>query len=245
MKYIWYGVFSALTLSLALGTFFTKSSYYLSFEGQEILGGVLSVITVGLITWMIFWLGTHAKHIKSKLHGSVDNALATTPASLALISFLAVSREGLETALFIWTAILATDKTFEPIVGATTGLFVAILLGFFIFKGALKINLRKFFFYTGLGLIVVAAGILAYGIHDFQEARVLPGLNNLAFNISSIIPADGWLGTLLKGIFNFSPTPSILESSAWALYLTITTKLFFNIYKKPTKTNPINQEAKA
>lgn len=229
VRFIWIGASTAILLSIGLGTFFTKSSYYLTFEAQETLGGALSLITVGLVTWMIFWLASHAKDLKGQLEGSVDTALASGAVSLTLVSFLAVAREGLETALFVWTAVIATEETFSPIAGALTGIISAALLGVILYKGVVRINLKKFFFYTGFALIIVAAGVLAYGVHDLQEAGIIPGLNSAAFDISQFIPAGSWFGTILNGIFNFSPKPSIIEFGVWATYLVIILTIFIRV----------------
>ena len=99
------------------------------------------------------------------------------------------------------------------------GLGVAVVLGYLLFRGAVKINLSRFFFWTGIFLIFVAAGVLSYGIHDLQEAGILPGLNTLAFDVSHVIPPTSWYGTLLKGIFNFSPATTVLEAVAWLCYV--------------------------
>ncbi|MEO8827794.1 FTR1 family protein, partial [Lapillicoccus sp.] len=103
-----------------------------------------------------------------------------------------------------------------------------------IYRGAVKINLMKFFRYTGILLVVVAGGILAYGLHDLQEAGFLPGLNNLAFDVRGVIPPDSWYGVLLKGIFNFSPNTTWLQAVAWVLYVGIVLTLFL----RPVKVIP-------
>jgi len=143
---------------------------------------------------------------------------------------LAVGREGLETALFLWAATSASLRsgggTSTPLISAALGLAVAVVLGCLIYRGALKINLTRFFTWTGVFLIVVAAGVLAYGVHDLQEARFLPGLNTLAFDVSAAIPPMSWNGTLLKGVFNFSPATTVLELAAWLTYLVPTMILF-------------------
>lgn len=241
LRHIWLGVAVAAALSFGLGAFFTTSSYYLPFKEQEILGGTLSVLTVTLITWMIFWLASHAKSLKGELHSSVDKALATSAVALVLVSFLAVAREGLETALFVWTAILATDETTEPLIGVLLGLLTSVAIGFLLYKGAVRINLQKFFFYTGLGLITVAAGVLSYGIHDFQEAGVLPGEDIRAFDISNVIAPDGWLGTILRGTINFTPNPSLLQTIIWFLYISPVLALFYKKTRiRPTVTTKAN-----
>ena len=139
------------------------------------------------------WMARSARSLSGDLKGRVDVAAAAGGASLVVVAMLAVGREGLETALFLWAATQAaagTDgSTAGPLIGAALGLATAVVLGYLFYKGAVKINLAKFFTWTGAILIVVAAGVLGYGLHDLQEARVLPGLNNLAFDVSGADPA--------------------------------------------------------
>ena len=131
----------------------------------------------------------------------------------------------------------STGGTAVPLIGAALGLVVAVLLGYLIYRGALKINLTKFFTWTGAFLIIVAAGVLAYGVHDLQEARFLPGLYNLAFDVSHVIPPDSWYGTLLKGIFNFSPATTKLEAIAWLAYVVPDHDLFLFTIRHRSKTS--------
>ncbi|MFE7527556.1 iron uptake transporter permease EfeU [Kitasatospora sp. NPDC057542] len=227
---VWIGVGSAVALSMAFGAVLQFGSSQLTFEAQEALGGSLSIISVGLVTWMVFWMRRTARHLKSELHGKLDAAIAMGTAALVVTSFLAVGREGLETSLFIWTAVQATGDGWNPLVGAALGLLTSVVLGWLFYRGALKINLAKFFTWTGAMLVVVAAGVLAYGVHDLQEAGWLPGLHSVAFDISSTIPKDSWYGTLLKGVFNFQPDPTVLQLVVWLLYLLPTLAVFFNLF---------------
>ncbi|MGW4646142.1 iron uptake transporter permease EfeU [Kitasatospora sp. NPDC004289] len=235
---VWTGVGVAVGLSMAFGALLTYGSSQLTFEAQEALGGSLSIIAVGLVTWMVFWMRRTARHLKAELHGRLDAAVATGTLALVLTAFLAVGREGLETALFIWAAVQATSDGIRPLVGAALGLLTAVVLGWLFYRGALKINLAKFFTWTGGMLIVVAAGVLAYGVHDLQEAGWLPGLHTLAFDISSVIPKDSWYGTLLKGVFNFQPDPTVLQVAVWLLYLAPTVVLFTRQQNTPVKPAP-------
>jgi high-affinity iron transporter len=219
---IWLGVGIAVVVSLAFGAALTFGPKGLSFEAQELIGGGLSIIAVGFVTWMIFWMARAARGMSSMLRSQVDHA-SEAGGSLAIVAMLAVGREGLETALFLWAATQATAResgaTSIPLLGAALGLAAAVVLGYLLYRGALKINLTRFFTWTGAFLIVVAAGVLAYGVHDLQEARFLPGLHNLAFDVSAAVPPGSWYGTLLKGVFNFSPATTKLELTAWLLYL--------------------------
>ncbi|MFJ7911740.1 iron uptake transporter permease EfeU [Kitasatospora sp. NPDC096204] len=227
---VWIGVGSAVALSMAFGALLQFGSSQLTFEAQEALGGTLSVISVGLVTWMVFWMRRTARHLKTELHGKLDAAIAMGTTALVVTSFLAVGREGLETSLFIWTAVQATGDGWNPLLGAMLGLLTSVVLGWLFYRGALKINLAKFFTWTGAMLVVVAAGVLAYGVHDLQEAGWLPGLQSVAFDISSTIPKDSWYGTLLKGVFNFQPDPTVLQLVVWLLYLLPTLAVFFNLF---------------
>ncbi|GLW56073.1 iron uptake transporter permease EfeU [Kitasatospora phosalacinea] len=224
---VWTGVGSAVALAMAFGAVLQFGSNELSFKAQEALGGSLSIIAVGLVTWMVFWMRRTARHLRSELQGKLDAALAMGTGALVLTAFLAVGREGLETSLFIWTAVQATGDGWNPLVGATLGLLTSVVLGWLFYRGALKINLAKFFTWTGGMLVVVAAGVLAYGVHDLQEADWIPGVHAHAFDISSTVPADSWYGTLLKGVFNFQPDPTKVQVWVWALYLVPTLYFFF------------------
>ncbi|MFF6998638.1 iron uptake transporter permease EfeU [Streptomyces sp. NPDC008313] len=227
LRPVWTGIGVAVVLALAFGCALEYGSQELTFEAQEALGGSLSILAVVLVTWMVFWMRRTARHLKSELHGKLDAALRMGTGALVATAFLAVGREGLETALFVWASVRASnDGTHGPLIGVVLGIATAILLGYLFYRGALRINLAKFFTWTGGMLVVVAAGVLAYGFHDLQEAGWVPGLTNLAFDISSTIEPDSWYGTLLKGVFNFQPDPTVVQVTVWALYLVPTLALF-------------------
>lgn len=230
---VWTGVGIALGISLAAGAALTLGPRGLSFTAQEAIGGILSIAAVGLITWMIFWMGKTARHLRRHLEDGLEKAIAMGKGAIIAMALLAVGREGLETALFLWAGIEAAGSTSVPITGAVLGILTAVALGYLIYRGAVKINLRTFFQWTGVFLIVVAAGVLAYGVHDLQEAAILPGLNTLAFDVSDTIAPGSVVATLLKGIFNFSPASTILEVVAWVLYLVPTMWLFVRMAFAP------------
>ncbi|MFH9553628.1 iron uptake transporter permease EfeU [Streptomyces sp. NPDC051445] len=227
LKPVWAGIGIAVLIAMGFGCVLEFGSQELTFQAQEALGGSLSVLAVCLVTWMVFWMRRTARHLKSELHGKLDAALAMGTGALVATAFLAVGREGLETALFVWASVHAAgDGTPRPLIGVALGLATAVLLGWLFYRGALRINLAKFFTWTGGMLVVVAAGVLAYGVHDLQEADLIPGLNRLAFDITGTIPPDSWYGTLLKGVFNFQPDPTVLQVTVWLLYLVPTLALF-------------------
>jgi high-affinity iron transporter len=234
---VWIGVAIAIGISLAFGALLTYGPRRLTFEAQELIGGTLSIAAVALVTWMIFWMASAARGMASGLRLQVDRAADAGGWALVVVALLAVGREGLETALFLWAATEAasgagTGST-QPLLGALFGLLTATVLGYLIYRGALRLNLSRFFVWSGAFLIVVAAGVLSYGVHDLQEAGVLPGLDNLAFDVSDTIDPTSWYGTLLKGVLNFSPATTKLEAAAWLLYLVPVLILFFVTVRRP------------
>jgi high-affinity iron transporter len=238
---IWLGVAAAVLISLAFGALLTFGPRGLTFEAQELVGGALSIVAVCFVTWMVFWMARAARSLSGALRNQVDAAADRSRWSLAVVALLAVGREGLETALFLWAATQATTRSgaqgsAQPLVGAALGIATAVVIAYLIYRGALKLNLGAFFTWTGAFLILVAAGVFSYGVHDLQEAGVLPGLNNLAFDVSNVIPPSSWYGTLLKGTLNFSPATTKLELAGWLLYAIPTMTLFFVMkYRSPSK----------
>ena len=230
---IWGGVGLAVAVSLAFGALLTFGPRGLTFEAQEAVGGSLSILAVVFVTWMIFWMAQAARGLGGELRGQIDRAAEGGRWSLAVVAALAVGREGLETALFLWAATqTATGATasavpaWQPVTGAVLGLATAVVLGYLLYRGAVRIDLGRFFAWTGGFLIVVAAGVLAYGVHDLQEAGILPGLNTLAFDVSGTVDESSWYGTLLKGVFNFSAQTTWLQAVVWSAYLVVTMTFF-------------------
>lgn len=235
---VWVGVACAVGVSLLFGALLTFTSNQMSFEAQEAFGGSLSIVAVGFVTWMVFWMRRTARSLSRELRGRMDAALAMGTGALVLTAFIAVGREGLETSLFIWSAIQATGQNSQPVLGAALGLLTAVVIGYLFYKGALTINLGKFFLWTGAILIVVAAGVLSYGIHDLQEAGILPGLNSLAFDVSGAVPPDSWYGTLLRGTVNFTPATTWLQAIAWVVYIVPVFVFFLRPARTPAAPAP-------
>ncbi len=223
---VWLGVTVAVLISVGVTFVLALTQQALTFTAQETFGGSLSIIAVGFVTWMIFWMRRTARSISGELRGRLEDAIQLGSTAVVLMAALAVGREGLETALFFFTAAQAAGQTTDPLIGFLLGIAVAILLAYFIYRGAVKINMGRFFSVTGVLLIFVAAGILAYGVHDLQEAGVLPGLATLAFDVSAAVPPDSWYGVLLKGVFNFSPQTTWLEAIVWVVYVAVVLTLF-------------------
>jgi high-affinity iron transporter len=226
-RWVWVGVALAVVLSVSLGAALTFGTRQLTFEQQELVGGAASIVAVAFVTVMVFWMRSASRTISGELKGQLQRALDLGPLAIASVGFLAVGREGLETAIFFYaTAQAAGNGNALPLLGWAVGLGGAIVLGWLIYRGALRIDLGRFFRWTGVGLVIVAAGILAYGIHDLQEAGYLPGLNSLAFDISGVLDPNSWYAALLKGIFNLTPQVTWLQAIAWAAYVGTVLPLF-------------------
>jgi len=233
---LWLGVILAAVVPLTAGAIMTWGPYTLTFQAQEVLGGTLSIVAMGMLTWMIFWMATHARKMTSNLREQALDALKSGSGwSLVWIAIISVGREGVETAIFVWATVKATSQGgfWQPTAGVITGLIVAIIIGWLVYRGTAKINLSTFFFATGLLLIVVAAGIVSYGIGDLQEAGVLPGWGVTIYDISSyfdghipFLDATSWWFVLLEAMFNVNLAPTYLQFFGGALYLIIVLPLF-------------------
>jgi high-affinity iron transporter len=227
LKYVWLGVGTAVALSVGLGAALTFGTQGLEHDTQELIGGISSIVAVAFVTGMVFWMRAASKSISGDLKGRLDRALDLGALAIAAVGFIGVGREGLETAIFFFaTTEAAGQGNVQPLLGWVLGLGGAVLLGMLIYRGAVRINLTKFFRYTGILLIVVAAGILAYGVHDLQEAGVLPGEALSAFDIRSVFLPGAWYAVLLKGMFNLTPVMSVLQVVAWVLYVGVVLTIF-------------------
>jgi high-affinity iron transporter len=223
---LWIGIGIAIALALGVGAVLTWGPYGLSTQAQEAIGGILSIVAVGLVTWMIFWMAGHARDLRGELHTRLDQALAGAGFGIVVLGVVAVGRESIETALFLWAAAKSETNTLLGSIGAVAGILTAVVLAYLVYRGAMRINLRVFFFWTGLFLIVVAAGVFAYGLGDLQEAGILPGLGQPAYSITALISPTSWYGILLAGIFNFTPEPTWLQVIGWTGYLVVVLLLF-------------------
>lgn len=246
---MWAGVSVAVLLSLSFGALLTFGPQTLTFEAQEAIGGSLSIISVGFVTWMIFWMAENARMLSDELKGKLD-AVQTSVWAVVLLAALSVGCEGLETTLFIWSAIRTAGQEANaiPMLGALVGIAIAVVRAWGMMRGMMRINLSRFFTITGAFLVIVAAGVLSYGIHDLQEAAILPGLNNIAFESYRYIDPSSFVGTLLKAVFNLSSTTTWLEAGAWILYVGIVMPLFIRAQRpglKASAKKPEDEKAAA
>jgi high-affinity iron transporter len=225
---IWLGVLGAVTLSGAFAAVLTFSVSVLSSAGQEAVGGLLSVFAVGLVTAMIFWMRRTAATLSSHLRGEVARAAAIGTGALTITAFLSVGREGLETTLFLWTAARASGQTVAPLVGAAIGIAAAVVLCWLLYRRAVHLNVGVFFNRTAIALIVIAAGVLAYGLGDLQDANFLPGHAWIAFDLTAHIDPTSWWASIITGITELSPKMTVLQVTAYLAYLVVVIPAFVN-----------------
>ncbi len=239
LRHVWTGVGVAVTASVAIGAVLTYGTARLDFETQELIGGGASILAVVFVTGMVFWMRAAARSMSGELKGRLDRALDLGPLAVATVAFLGVGREGLETAIFFYaTTEAAGQGNSQPLLGWVVGLGAAVVLGRLIYRGAVQIDLARFFRWTGVLLVLVAAGILSYGLHDLQEAGFLPGLTTLAFDVSATVDPGSWYASLLKGIFNLTPATTVLQAVAWVGYVAVVLPLFLRPVAVPPTPAP-------
>jgi len=180
---------------------------------------VIGLIAVGAITYMIVWMRRNARGLKAALEGHARTALAVgSTAALVGMAFLAVLREGFETAVFMLAAFQDSSDPVAAGAGAVIGLAAAVLLGIAIYRGGTRINLARFFRVTGFILVLVAAGLLATSLHTAHEAGWITGLQAQAVDLSWLVKPDAVSGSLLTGMLGLQPEPTVLEVAAYLLY---------------------------
>lgn len=231
---LWLGVGLAALVPLAVGAVLTWGPKTLTFQAQEIMGGGLSLVAVAMVTWMVFWMGENSRRLKHDIESDLTKSLAHSSSGWGVvwIAILAVGREGVETALFIWATVKSSVRTntMATTGGVVVGLAAAVVLGWLVYRGAVRINMHRFFALTGGFLILVAAGIVSYGIGDLQEAGVLPGIMTHAWDYSAMLPAASspiyWLYVVLVAMFQVNLAPTVAQTIAWWVYLVPVMGLF-------------------
>lgn len=215
---VWMGVLSASVLSVLAGVLLT--TFGLSFEGrsEQLFEGIAMLLAAGVLTWMIFWMNRQARSIKGELESGVHKAaFEGGKRGLFALAFLAVLREGIELALFLVASVFASDVQ-QTLIGAFLGLGTAILLGWSLFATTVRLDLRRFFQVTGFLLILFAAGLVAHGVHEFNEAGVIPAVIEHVWDINPILDENSTLGSMLKALFGYNGNPSLTEVLSYFAY---------------------------
>jgi high-affinity iron transporter len=232
-RWVWAGTVSAAVLSVIAGIVIFSTIGSLDARAEEIAEGVVAWVAAGLLTWMIFWMGSQARHIRGRLEGEVDTAIASGGGgALAAIAFFAVLREGLESALFLISTTVGTEADGLQLLGGMLGLLAAVVIGYLIYRGGTRIDIRMFFRVTGVLIILFAAGLVAKGIHEFQGVGLLPVLVEPLWNVNLLDPDTSVLGEFAKSLFGWRPDPSLLMVVAYLAYLLPIGGAFLSMTKK-------------
>ena len=248
---VWLGVLSAVGVSIITAVILTSFGMSLEDEAEKIFEGITMLIAAGILTWMIFWMGKQARFLKSELEDGVNKAAASKgKRAVFMLAFMAVVREGVELAIFITAAFFAgneaqaTANLIQTLAGTILGLGTAVLLGYTIFATSLRLDLRKFFQVTGILLILFAAGLVAHGVHEFNEVGWIPAIVEHVWDVNMILDENSVAGQLLKTLFGYNGNPSLTEMIAYFGYI-ITTSIFWRRDNKVTVKAPATAESKA
>jgi high-affinity iron transporter len=242
LKWVWLGVAGAIAMTIGVFLTIQLSENTISGLAAEAIAGVASLVAVIIVTTMVLWMRKAAATISGELRSDMARALETGGIAVATLAFLAVGREGVETALFM--VGYANASTAWPLAGLVIGLLIAVIFAYGMYAGAVRINLAKFFKYTGAFLVVVAAGILSYAIHALQTVGWLPGLGAKAFDMTGAFNWSSWYGQVIQGVFNISPTPSVLQFVCWLAYLSVVLTLFLRpVAAKPAPAATLERSA--
>jgi len=220
-KWIWSGVAAAIALSIAAA--FGLNAIGAKFEGrgEQIFEGIMMTLAALLLTWMIFWMYRQSRYLRQNLEAGVNRAAAknNSGSALFLLAFTAVGREGIELALFLIAARVASEPL-SALLGALAGLSLAVFLGYLLFATTFKLNLQRFFQVTNILLLLFAAGLLAHGVHEFNEAGVIPAVIEHVYDINSVLPEKSIGGLLLTALFGYNGNPSLTEMLTYIIFLT-------------------------
>ena len=226
---VWMGVASAVVVSVLSALLLNLLGT--SFEGaaEKIFEGVTMFAAAAVLTWMIFWMQRQSRTLQNELESDVRRAAQTSSArALFALSFFAVVREGIELALFL-TAAAITSTSAQTLLGAALGLVVAALLGWSLYASTSRLNLRKFFQVTSILLIIFAAGLVAHGIHEFNEVGWIPAVVEHLWDVNSIVDENGPLGVILKSLLGYNGNPSLSEVAGYLVYFAA---IFFELRRR-------------
>lgn len=216
---LWWGASLATGLSLLLGILLPAFGLSLEGTSEAIFEGITMLLAAAILTWMITWMSRQARTLRQSLEGDVQRAAVQNgQQGIFALAFIAIFREGIELALFLTASIFASDAL-QVSIGALLGLGTAILLGWSIFASTIRLDLRRFFQVTSLLLLLFAAGLIAHGVHEFNEIGWIPPIIEHVWNINPWLDENSALGSLLKALFGYNGNPSLSEVLAYLVYL--------------------------
>jgi high-affinity iron transporter len=230
---VWLGALLAIGVSIFTAIILTTFGMSLEDPGEAIFEGITMLVAAGILTWMIFWMSKQSRFLKSELESGVNKAAASTGMRAVFgLAFVAVVREGVELALFITAAFFATtpgnlnNDIIQTLIGIILGVGTAVLLSWTLFATTVRLDLRRFFQVTGFLLILFAAGLVAHGVHEFNEVGWIPSMIEHVWNMDSIISQSSILGQLLQTLFGYNSSPALTEMIAYFGYIAVVAYLW-------------------
>lgn len=219
---VWAGVGVAILLSLVVGLVLALLGISLEGRAEELFEGATMLLAAGILTWVIFWMNRHARHLRVELEQGVQQATTSGASRRALfgLAFLAVVREGVELALFLVATSFAL-QTGGVLLGALLGILASVALGWLLFASTVRLNLRLFFQVTSALLLLFAAGLVAHGVHEFNEAGLIPAVIEHVWDVNHLLDENSFVGQMLKALFGYNGNPSLTEVIAYAIYFTL------------------------
>ncbi|HSL75785.1 MAG TPA: iron uptake transporter permease EfeU [Candidatus Limnocylindrales bacterium] len=231
------GAGAAIALSVIAGVILYVQVGGLEEPYEQIFEAITLFAAAAVVTWMLFWMRRQARSVKGELQAAVDRALDQgSVMALAVLAFVAVIREGLETSLFLVGQANSADQgAVWVLVGALIGLGIATVLGVGFYQGSRRLNLSTFFRWTGVALIFIAAGLVSVGVHELLEIGVIPFGDQTLFDLSAVLPhsaeSGNLLGQFLRAIFGYTSTPEVLTFFVWLAYIVVVLYLFLRPMK--------------
>jgi high-affinity iron transporter len=218
---VWWGVASAVTVSVIAGVVLQALGIAFEGRGEQLFEGITMLLAAGVLTWMIFWMQRQARSIRAELEANVRRAVTSgSQWALFALAFVAVVREGIETALFLTAAAFSATPA-QTLIGGGLGLALAVAVGWLLFVVSVRLNVRAFFRVTSMLLILFAAGLVAHGVHELQEAGVLAVIVEQVWDTNPILNENSTVGSILKTLFGYNGNPSLLEAVSYVAYYLI------------------------
>jgi high-affinity iron transporter len=227
---VWFGALSAIAVSILAAVGLSLAGMSLEGTAEQLFEGITMLVAAGLLTWMIFWMHRQSRFLRGKIENNVRQALVHTGGmALFWVAFLAVVREGIELALLL-VAVGMTTGAMQNLIGSVFGLAAAVALGWLLFSSTRRLPLGRFFQVTNILLILFAAGLVAHGVHEFNEAGLIPSVIEHLYNINPVLDEKSVVGQLLTALFGYNGNPSLTESIAYVGYFVV---LLLNVLRLP------------
>jgi high-affinity iron transporter len=246
---VWLGALMAVIVSILTAVILTSFGMSLEETAEQIFEGITMLIAAGILTWMIFWMSKQARFLKSELEAGVNKAAASTgKRAVFWLAFVAVVREGVELAFFVTAAFFAGDQSqvtrniIQTLAGTILGLGTAALLGWTLFATTVRLDLRRFFQVTGILLILFAAGLVAHGVHEFNEVGWIPAVIEHVWDVNAVLDETSVAGQLLRTLFGYNGNPSLTEMIAYFAYLIVVSIFWRRDNAAPVKA-PVQSRA--